>query len=58
MRGGDTIGIPKKLVFWVGVAGAAIAAAMQSFNEQKRDEHIEDMERRISELENKEEEAE
>ena len=52
------MGIPKKLVFWVGVAGAALVAAMQSFNEQKRDEHIEDMERRISELENKEEEAE
>lgn len=52
------MGIPKQLVFWAGVAGAAIAAAMQNFNEQKRDEHIEDMERRISELENKEEEAE
>ena len=50
--------IPKKLVFWFGIAGAALVAGMQSFIEQKRDEKIEDMERRIHELENGEEEAE
>lgn len=41
----------KKFMFWVGIAGAAVSAAMQCFNDQKRDEHILEMERRISELE-------
>lgn len=45
----------KSIVKWIPVIIAAAVAAFQTISEQKEQERIDSMDRRIAELENKEE---
>ena len=47
--------IAKNVLKWIPVAIAAIAAGAQTIAEQKNEEKMEEMEERLSKLENKEE---
>lgn len=45
----------KKVLKWIPVVIAAIAAGVQAIDERNKEEQMEDMEKRLTKLENKEE---